>query len=96
MKRDDVLAFLAAHKDAIAEFGAKRIAVFGSFARDEARSDSDIDILVDFESPATFKRYMGLKFYLEDRLHRKVDLVPWDGLRPLTRDNVEKEAIHVP
>ncbi len=43
--------------------------------RDEARDDSDLDLLVDFEVGPTFDSFLGLKFFLEDHLGRKVDLV---------------------
>jgi predicted nucleotidyltransferase len=69
--------------------------LFGSTARDAAGSDSDIDILVTFDGPATSRRYFGVQFYLEDLLGRPVDLVTNKALRPELRPYVEKEAIHV-
>lgn len=69
--------------------------MFGSVARDEATPASDVDILVEFEPPVTFDRYMDVKFYLEDHLGRKVDLVSWKSLKPQIRASVEQEAIHV-
>lgn len=56
-------------------FSVKSLELFGSFARDEAHTTSDIDILMEFEETPTFNHYMGLKFYLEDLLGTKVDLV---------------------
>jgi predicted nucleotidyltransferase len=53
----------------------KTLAVFGSVARDEARPDSDVDILVECRDSATFNGYMDLKLFLEDLLCRPVDLV---------------------
>jgi uncharacterized protein len=76
-------------------FGARRLALFGSAARDELREDSDIDVLVEFDGPATLDGYMGLKFFLEDLLQRPVDLVTEKGLRKEIRSNVDKEAIRV-
>jgi predicted nucleotidyltransferase len=69
--------------------------VFGSVARNEARPDSDVDLLVDLEPPVTFDRYMDLKFFLEKCLDRPVDLVTVRSLKPLLRDRVAKEAIYV-
>ena len=68
-------------------FDARRLALFGSAARDALRDDSDIDVLVDFERPATFSGYMGLKFYLEGNFGRSVDLVTENGLRRELRPN---------
>ena len=78
-----------------ARFGVKRLALFGSVARDEARPDSDVDVLVEFDGPATLDRYMGLKFQLEDALGARVDLVTTTGLKSRARPVVEREAIDV-
>lgn len=95
MYRDEVLKKLREHLSEIERFGVKSLAIFGSFARDEARVDSDLDLLVEFEGKVTFDRYMDLKFYLEDCLDIKVDLVSYKMLKPLIRQAVEKEAIRV-
>ena len=73
----------------------KSLASFGSIERDEARSTSDIDILVEFQGTATFGQYMKLKFFLEDRLACSVDLVTPKALKPRLWTYVEKEALHV-
>ena len=50
--------------------------------RGSARADSDVDILVSFDGPATSSRYFGVQFFLEDLLGRRVDLVTDKALRP--------------
>jgi hypothetical protein len=65
-------------------------------ARDEARPDSDIDLLVEFSSHPSFARYMDLKFLLEDLLGRRVDLVTPKAIRPQMRGGIEREMIRVP
>jgi predicted nucleotidyltransferase len=96
MKREDAIAALRGHLPAIRrEFGVRRIALFGSTARGDAREDSDLDILVDFETGPTFLSFMGLKVFLEDQLGRKVDLVTPDALKPRLRPVVEREAVDV-
>lgn len=95
MTRDEVLSILRAHRAELAALGVSSLALFGSFARDEARPDSDVDLLVEFDGPLTFSRYMDAKFYLEDLLGRKVDLVPREGLKPRLRPIVEREEIRV-
>ncbi len=96
MNRAEVLALLAEHKPELAaRFGVKRLALFGSVARDAARADSDVDVLVDFDGPATSKRYFGVQFYLEDLLGHPVDLVTESALRPRLRPYVERDAIPV-
>jgi hypothetical protein len=69
--------------------------LFGSTARDEAGQESDLDLLVDFEVGPTFDSFMGLKFYLEDRLGKRVDLVTPNALKPRMRPIVEREAVDV-
>ena len=96
MNRVQVLALLAQSKPTLAaRFGVTDIALFGSTARDTARADSDIDVLVSFDGPATSARYFGVQFFLEDLLDRPVDLVTDKALRPELRPYVEKEAVHV-
>jgi uncharacterized protein len=95
MQRDKVLTILTQHQDSLKQFRVKSLAIFGSTARDEARPDSDVDLLVEFEPPITFDQYMDLKFYLEDHLGTRVDLVSRRTLKPQIRLSVEREAIPV-
>ncbi|CAG0944015.1 MAG: hypothetical protein EFKGCFLK_01843 [Rhodocyclaceae bacterium] len=96
MERKRALELLARHKPELARrFGVTDIALFGSTARGEARPDSDVDVLVSFDGPATSKRYFGVQFYLEDLLGCAVDLVTDKALRPELRPYVEREAQHV-
>ncbi len=71
------------------------IALFGSYARDQATDESDVDILVRFEGTATSRSYFGVQFYIEDLLDRRVDLVTEKALRPELRPFVEREALDV-
>lgn len=96
MNRKEVIRLLDEHKAVLSErFGVVDLALFGSVARDTACRDSDVDILVSFDGPATSKRYFGVQFYLEDLLNRPVDLVTDKALRQELRPYIEKEAIHV-
>jgi len=96
MNRQHALKLLTCSKPELqARFGVTQLALFGSTARDAATSDSDIDILVAFDGPATSKRYFGVQFYLEDLLNRPVDLVTEKALRPELRSYIERERINV-
>jgi len=96
MSRAQVLEQLALSKPTlVARFGVTNLALFGSTVRDAARVDSDVDILVSFDGPATSERYFGVQFFLEDLLGRPVDLVTDRALRPELRPFIEKEAVHV-
>jgi len=72
-------------------FGVKSLGLFGSIARGDASPGSDVDILVEFDAPS-FDHYMDLKFYLEERLGRPVDLVLKGSLKPALRDRVLREV----
>jgi len=96
MNRTETLTLLGQHKDEMRRrFGVRSLALFGSRARDQAHAGSDIDILVDFDGPATSSRYFGLQFFLEDLLGEPIDLVTNKALRPQLRPFVERDAIHV-
>jgi uncharacterized protein len=96
MNRSQAVELLTQSKPVLAaRYGVTRLALFGSTVRDTARSDSDIDILVAFDGPATSDRYFGVQFYLEDLLGSPVDLVTEKALRPELRPFIEKEAVHV-
>ena len=97
LTREAVLRLLSQHREELRRrFRVKSMALFGSVARNEAGPQSDVDILVEFEGPATFDGYMELKFYLEDLLGCRVDLVTTRALKPRLRPYVEKEAVYVP
>lgn len=96
MKKQNALHLLQEHKEAIRQlFGVRHLSLFGSTVRDEARENSDVDVLVEFDGPATSDRYFGLQFYLEDLFGCPVDLVTDKALRPELRPHIEKEAIRV-
>ncbi|MBX3178272.1 MAG: nucleotidyltransferase family protein [Candidatus Hydrogenedentes bacterium] len=97
MTQQEVLTVLRTHKQALREqFGLKSLSLFGSAARDEMRSDSDLDILVTFDGPATASRYFGVQFYLEDLLGRTIDLVTDKALRRELQPIINAERIDVP
>jgi len=96
LEKSTVLRLLAREKDCLArKYGVTELALFGSFVRDDADTGSDVDILVNFDGPATSNRYFGLQFHLEDLLGRPVDLITEKALRPELRPCIENEAVHV-
>ena len=74
-------------------FTVRSIGLFGSAARNEADSESDIDILVDFDQP-TFDHYMDLKFYLQKLFGKEVDLVITDTVKPRLKNSINKEVVY--
>ena len=96
MGRDEILTVLRAHSDELRrKYGVQSLRLFGSVARGDAGSGSDIDVLVDFGGPAGFRQYMDLLFFLEEVLGERVDLVTTRGLREELRPKVEREAVRV-
>ena len=92
--KDEMRAELAALEKPLRERGLASLALFGSIVRGEARSDSDIDVLVDVDPKVGFSLVdlVSVKLLLEDRLGRKVDVVTRQGIEPAVRDRVLNEA----
>ena len=89
-----ILTFLKNNKSQLQDkYQVSKIGLFGSFARDEATYNSDIDILVDM--PSSFDNYFDLKYFLEDNFQREVDLGKEKQLRLLIKDQIQKEIIYV-
>jgi predicted nucleotidyltransferase len=86
-----IIKTLAKNKPTLAKMGVRKIGLFGSFIRGEARQKSDIDILIVMEKP-TFDTYMEVKFYLEDLFGRKVDLVMEEAIKPRLRPYILDEV----
>ena len=84
-RREEILRIAARH-------GARNVRVFGSVIRGEARSDSDVDFLVDMEPGRTLLDMGGLLMDLRDALGRDVDVVTERGLKERIRDRVIAEA----
>jgi predicted nucleotidyltransferase len=96
MRRVDVIAAISAHREAIARrFGVRSLSLFGSVARDQARPDSGVDLVVEFEGSTTFDGHMGLVVFLEDLLGRRVDVVTAKGLKPRLRPLIDHDLVRV-
>ncbi len=72
-----------------------RAAIFGSFARETARDDSDLDILIEFGSDKSLLDLAALKVDLEEILGREVDVVTYRGLHPRIREWVLQEQVPI-
>jgi len=72
-------------------YGVSKAALFGSVVRGQMQADSDIDILVQIDSDISLLEFVGLKLELEEALNKNVDLVEYDTIKPLLRENILKE-----
>jgi hypothetical protein len=81
LRRDDILQALQANKTLLEAFGVARLSLFGSFARDEGREDSDVDLLVEFNRPIGLFEFVRLQRQLRGQIGRRVELVTPPALR---------------
>jgi hypothetical protein len=77
------------------KFGVKSLLLFGSVARNEATTASDVDLLVEFNRPVGYFGMFALQDYLEELLGCHVDLGTLDSLKPYIRERVLGELVHV-
>jgi uncharacterized protein len=96
MKRYDVLRILQKERQELVDhYNISTLSVFGSVARDDARQDSDVDILVEFSQPVGLFQFIELQQRLEALLGSKVDLGTPRSLKPRIKEQVLQEAIRV-
>jgi len=76
-------------------FKVKRIGIFGSYLRKEAKKGSDLDILVEFSEPIGFFKFIELEDFLSQKLRLKVDLVLKKALKPFIKESILKETIYL-
>ncbi len=94
--KEHVLSLLQEHRDRIRSFGVKRLGLFGSFNRQQQDSESDVDVLVEFEPEhKTFDAFMQLAFFLEELFARRVELVTPESLSPYIGPCILKEIEYV-
>lgn len=95
MQRDEVLTALREYEPELRAAGIVRLSVFGSTARNEARTDSDIDLLAAFDGARQLSLLdvIGIESRLSDLLGRPVDLIEEGTLRPRARQSVNREIV---
>ncbi len=94
--KNELLRIIAEHESEIRSYGVKNIGVFGSFARDEADTDSDVDVLIEFKPEhKTYDNFLALSERLEEILGRKVELVTTESLSPYIGPDILREVEYV-
>lgn len=93
--RERVLGILSEQRENIRRFGVRSLGLFGSVARGENTTTSDLDFLVEFD-PISFDSYMDLKGYLEKLFGCPVNLVLSNALKPRLREPILSETIPAP
>jgi predicted nucleotidyltransferase len=89
----EIIELVEKNNTALRSLGVRKLGLFGSCARNEANSNSDVDFLVDFEKK-TFDAYMDLKFFLQDLLGKKIDLITVGSIKPRLRERILAETIY--
>ncbi len=93
---DDIKKTIKEYMDVLQDkYAVKEIGLFGSYLREEQKSTSDIDVLVDFEDGADLISLVGLAMFLEEKLGIKVDVVSKRALRKELKEQVLKELVLV-
>jgi len=93
--KDEILKILKKEVPCLKEkFKVKSIGIFGSCVRGEQTKTSDIDMLVEFEAPVGFFKFIELENHLSEKLGAKVDLVTPDALKPLIKPHILEEAVY--
>jgi predicted nucleotidyltransferase len=97
MRRNDVVAALKQAEPALRARGVAALYLFGSHARDQARPDSDVDVFIDKDKTRKFgfDEFMDVYFLLQERLGTGVDYGTREGLHPVLRPEIEREAIRI-
>ncbi|MBI3788890.1 MAG: nucleotidyltransferase family protein [Ignavibacteriales bacterium] len=96
MERETIIQTINSQLPFLRErYGVKSLGLFGSIARGEATEKSDIDILVEFESPVGFLDFIRLEIFLTQILQRKVDLISKKAIKPVLKESILKEVIYV-
>ena len=93
---DEIKEIIDIHKDELRkEYGLKEIGVFGSYVRGAQKADSDLDILIEFEKPVGFVKFLRLEKRLSDLLGVRVEMVTKKALKPFIGKRILQEVIYV-
>jgi len=96
MNKEDIIAFLKTHKEEMRQkFGVTKIGLFGSYVRNEAKEDSDIDIAVEMNEEHIFRNFFALEQYLRNHLRKNVDIGTESSIKSIAKKRIMEEIIYV-
>jgi predicted nucleotidyltransferase len=93
-KLEEIKEILETHKKELKEkYKVRVVGIFGSYVHGNQKSESDIDLLAEFDERVSLFGLVGAEIYLSEILNTKVDLIPKKDIRPELKDTILKEAI---
>ncbi|OHD10095.1 MAG: hypothetical protein A2086_08210 [Spirochaetes bacterium GWD1_27_9] len=97
MNKQDIIQKLKDNKDIIEKYGITKLFLFGSYARNEATEDSDIDLVYenDSDKPISYIDYVELEDFLTKNFNKKIELVNYKYMNPIIKKIAEKDFIYV-
>lgn len=97
MKKEEILAYLRNHKDEFyKKYGVVKIGLFGSYAKNIQRDDSDIDLAIEMDSKRkNLKNFFAFKRELEEFFCKKVDIGIESSLKPIVKEKIKEEILYV-
>jgi predicted nucleotidyltransferase len=96
LNKEDIKQKLLEKRTELVRYGVKRLGIFGSFARNEQKPGSDLDVMVEYlPGEKTFSNHMKLAFLLEDTFHMKIDLITPESMSKYIYPHVQKEIEYV-
>ena len=96
MTKNELVDTLSSIKSELKQkFGIEEIALFGSYARDEANEESDVDIAIMKVDNKDYFNRIQAKYYLEKLFQKKVDIGYFDSMRPIIQKYIKKDLILV-
>lgn len=96
MKKDEILKILGSLKGIVRQqYKAEISGIFGSYVKNKAKKNSDIDILVNFDDTADLFDLVDISLFLEKKLKHKVDIVPQSSIREEIKENILKEVVYI-
>lgn len=96
MSKEQIKKILSDQRDVLKNnYHVKELGLFGSVVRGESTKDSDVDILVEFETPVGFFEFIRLENFLAEIIGNKVDLVSKKALKRVIREEVLKHVMYV-
>lgn len=96
MTKDELLRDLTDLKSELKQqFGIEKIALFGSYARNEANEESDVDIVILKSKQRTLANRLAAIKMIEKRVHKKVDMGYLDSMKTFIQNRIKKDLIYV-